>query len=52
MRKAINGLIILVEQEMQLNPFEKNIFLFCGISKRNLKVLFWDRNGFCLWQYA
>lgn len=50
MRKAISGLTILVEQEMHLNAFEKNIFLFCGISKRNLKALFWDKNGFCLLQ--
>jgi transposase len=50
MRKAIHGLLILAEEEMQLNVFERSVFLFCGISKRNLKVLFWEKNGFCLLQ--
>jgi transposase len=35
---------------MKLNVFERSVFLFCGISKRNLKVLFWEKNGFCLLQ--
>mgnify|MGYP001595626752 CR=1 FL=1 len=50
MRKAISGLCIMAEQQMKLNVFEKNIFLFCGKTRRNLKVLFWDKNGFCLLQ--
>lgn len=50
MRKAISGLLMLVEQEMKLNPFQKSAFLFCGMTRRNLKVLFWERNGFCLLQ--
>jgi len=50
MRKAINGLLIQAEQEMRLKVFEKSVFLFCGMTKRNLKVLFWDKNGFCLLQ--
>lgn len=50
MRKAINGLVAIVEQEMQLDVFSKCVFLFCGMSKRNLKVIFWDKNGFCMLQ--
>jgi len=50
MRKAINGLALLVQDEMQFNVFEHNVFLFCGRRKRSLKVLYWDGNGFCLWQ--
>ena len=50
MRKAINGLSILVDQQLKLNPFSGNLFVFCNRSKTILKILYWDRNGFCLWQ--
>jgi len=49
MRKQINGLSILVHDELELNPFEKSLFIFCNKPKNRLKILYWDRNGFCLW---
>ncbi|MCF7929047.1 MAG: IS66 family insertion sequence element accessory protein TnpB [Spirochaetales bacterium] len=50
MRKAVNGLSVLVEQELELNPFEDGaVFLFCNRQRRILKALYWDANGFCLW---
>lgn len=49
MRKAINGLAILVEQELGQNPFEEAaVFLFCNRDRRILKALFWDATGFAL----
>lgn len=51
MRKSINGLSILVEQELELNLFEDGaVFLFCNRQRRILKALFWDATGFCLVQ--
>ena len=50
MRKAINGLVMIIEEEMQQNVFERSVFLFCGRSKRNLKIIFWEKNGFWLFQ--
>ena len=50
MRKATNGLNMIVEQQMALDPFGANLFLFCNAERRLLKALYWDRNGFCLWQ--
>ena len=49
MRKSINGLSGLVQNEMKLNPFEPGYFLFCGKTKRILKLLYWDRTGFAMW---
>lgn len=49
MRKAINGLSILVEDRMQLDPFSGNLFVFCNRRRNMIKILYWDRNGFCLW---
>ena len=48
-RKSINGLSLLVEQEMQLSPFSGALFVFCNQQRTRLKVLYWDRTGFCLW---
>ena len=49
MRKSINGLSILVSKQMDLDPFSGHLFVFCNRKKNMIKVLFWDRNGFCLW---
>jgi len=50
MRKAIDSLSILVEDTLRLDPFSGCFFVFCNRGRTILKVLYWDRNGFCLWQ--
>jgi transposase len=50
MRKAINSLSILVESTLRLDLFSGHLFAFCNRGRTILKVLYWDRNGFCLWQ--
>jgi len=50
MRKAINSLSILVEAALRLDPFSGHLFVFCNQGRTILKILYWDRNGFCLWQ--
>ena len=49
MRKQINGLVLLVQEQMQLNPFEPALCVFCNAQRRVLKAVYWDRTGFCLW---
>ena len=49
LRKAINGLSVLVEQAMGLNPFCGDLFVFCNRRQNIIKILYWDENGFCLW---
>jgi len=48
-RKAINGLLIIVEHQMKLSAFDDAIFVFCNKGRDKLKVLYWDQTGFCLW---
>ena len=48
-RKSINGLVIIVEQEMELSPFAPALFVFCNRNRDRIKVLYWDQSGFCLW---
>ena len=49
MRKQINGLSIMVEQALSLDPFTGDLFVFCNRRRNMIKVLYWDKNGFCLW---
>ena len=48
-RKSINGLVLIVEQEMALSPFADALFVFCNKSRDKLKLVYWDKTGFCLW---
>ena len=50
MRKSINGLSVLVEGSLSLDPFSGHLFVFTNRRRHILKILYWDRNGFCLWQ--
>src|SRR5471032_3567812 len=47
-RNGINGLVILVEQSMQLDPFARAVFAFRNKRANRIKLLFYERNGFWL----
>ena len=49
-RKAINGLSLIVQEALQLNPYEEALFVFMNRARNRIKLLYWERNGFCLWQ--
>ena len=49
MRKAINGLSILVEEVLELDPFANKLFVFCNRNRDKVKILYWERTGFVLW---
>ena len=48
-RKSINGLIVVVEQDMNLNPFRDALFVFCNKKRDKVKILYCDKTGFVLW---
>lgn len=49
MRKQVDGLACLVEQGMQLKPFEKSLFVFTNKRRDKLKILYWEKSGFVVW---
>lgn len=49
MRKQINGLSVIVEEEMNRQAMSGALFMFCNRDRRLIKCIYWDRNGFCLW---
>jgi transposase len=49
MRKAINGLSLIVEEQFELDLFSGSFFAFCNRRRDIVKILYWSETGFCLW---
>jgi len=49
LRKSIQGLSVLVEQTLGLDPFAARLYVFCGRRRDKIKILYWERSGFVLW---
>lgn len=50
MRKQVNTLAAAVQERLRLAPLSGALYVFCNRRRTTLKILWWDRNGFCLWQ--
>lgn len=48
LRRGIDGLASLVQQEFCLDPFQNTLFLFCGRKADRIKALLWEGDGFVL----
>jgi len=48
-RMGINGLSVMVEATLKYDPFSRNLFCFVNKRRNQIKVLYWQRTGFCLW---
>lgn len=49
MRNSIDGLSVIVKEKLDKDPFTGHMFVFCNKRGDKIKILYWDRNGFCLW---
>lgn len=49
MRKSFDGLCGCVEQLIGADPLNGHLFTFFNKRFTMVKILFWDRNGFCIW---
>jgi len=50
LRKAVNGLSIIVQDDIKQDPFSGSVFLFCNRGRKLLKAVYWDKTGFWLSQ--
>jgi len=48
LRKSVDGLAIIIQQSFQLDPFSRQLFVFCNRRKDKLKILEWEHSGFWL----
>jgi transposase len=48
-RKSIDGLAAIVQEQFGLNPFTPSLFVFCNRKQDRLKILQWDHAGFWLY---
>ncbi|MCX7946900.1 MAG: IS66 family insertion sequence element accessory protein TnpB [Hydrogenophilus sp.] len=49
MRRSFDGLAMLAREVIRQDPLSGHLFVFRNRSGDKLKVLWWDRSGFCLY---
>jgi len=50
LRKAVNGLSLIIQEDIKQDPFNGSVFLFCNKERKLLKAVYWDKTGFWLCQ--
>lgn len=50
MRKSFDGLMSIIRDTYQLDPYANALYLFCGRKHHTLKALYFDKTGFVLMQ--
>ncbi|MFV3403652.1 IS66 family insertion sequence element accessory protein TnpB [Pseudomonas sp. NY15463] len=45
----MDGLTALVELDIKVAVFDPVLFAFLNKPLNRVKILYWERNGFCLW---
>ncbi|WP_125766274.1 IS66 family insertion sequence element accessory protein TnpB [Levilactobacillus mulengensis] len=48
LRRGIDGLASVVQEQFELDPYNQALYLFCGTRKDRFKALYWDGDGFLL----
>lgn len=48
-RKQAASLALLVEQSLRRNVFEPALYVFTNRRRDRIRILYWERNGLCLW---
>jgi transposase len=44
-RKSINGLLVIIEYELELSPFNDALFILCNKKQDKLKIVYWVNTG-------
>ena len=48
LRRGIDGLAGIIQEQFRLDPFNDTLFLFCGRRSDRIKALYWEGDGFVL----
>ena len=48
MRRSIDGLTLAVIEDLSADPQSKHLYVFHNKRRDKVKLLYWDKNGFCL----
>ena len=48
MRRSIDGLMAIIRDTYQMDPYANAVYLFCGRRRNTIKALFFDKTVFCL----
>lgn len=48
LRKSVEGLALIVQHILKMDPFSTHLFAFCNRRQDKIKILVWDDNGFWL----
>jgi len=49
-RKGLEGMAGIVQSRIQQKMGDDCLFIFIGRDRSKIRILYWDRNGFALWQ--
>lgn len=49
MRKQATGLALMIEQSLGRSVFEPALYVFSNRRKDRVRIVYWERNGLCLW---
>ena len=49
MRRSFDGLAMMTRGNMGQDPLSGHLFVFFNRRGDRVKIMFWDRSGFCIW---
>jgi transposase len=49
MRWSFDGLAMITRENMGQDPLSGHLFVFFNRRGDRVKIMFWDRSGFCIW---